>query len=132
MIVLDENLDNRWLINAIATWYPGQVVALPTLRPATLVKDEAISSLLQKVNHPTFITINDNDFWKITRPHHKFCLVAFAMPKECIFEIPEMLRTFFRLPEFRTKAQRMGKIVRIRPQRAEYYGMDRQIHEISW
>lgn len=58
MIVVDENLHDRRIMEAISAWYPGQVVSVTTLRPRTVIKDEAIPALLLKATQPTFVTIN--------------------------------------------------------------------------
>jgi len=63
MIVLDENLHDRRIIQAIAIWYSGQVVSVTTLRPRSIIKDDAIPILLRRTTLPTFITINVADFW---------------------------------------------------------------------
>jgi hypothetical protein len=54
MIVVDENLHDQRIMRAISAWYPGQVVSVTTLRPRTVIKDEAIPALLLKVVQPTF------------------------------------------------------------------------------
>lgn len=46
--------------------------------------------------------------------------------------IPNILRNLFWLPPFRTKAARMGKIIRVRPSGIEYYMIDRKIHFLPW
>jgi hypothetical protein len=58
MIVLDENLTDQQLIRAIAAWYRGNVTFITTLRPQTIIKDDAIPGLLLTVPSPTFVTIN--------------------------------------------------------------------------
>ncbi len=58
MIVLDEHLYDARLEDALAAWYPGQIVYLRTLRPKTLIKDDAVATLLLQMKHPTFVTIN--------------------------------------------------------------------------
>jgi hypothetical protein len=43
-----------------------------------------------------------------------------------------LLRRFFRLPAFETKALRMGKVIRLAPNRIRYYESDRHIHSLPW
>jgi hypothetical protein len=62
MIVLDEHLHDARLEFALARWYPGQIVQLKLLRPRTLIKDDAVPSLLRQLKQPTFVTINWSDF----------------------------------------------------------------------
>src|SRR3990170_2679602 len=84
MIVVDENLHDQRIIRAISDWFPGRVVSVTTLRPKTVIKDDAIPALLCKADQPTFVTINVSDFWKKVEPHAGYCIVGAAMPKERI------------------------------------------------
>ena len=131
MVVLDENLKDNRIRIAIAQWYQGQVVFIRDLRPNTIIKDEAIPSLLQRVNEPTFVTINVGDFWIQTTPSSRFCIIAIEIPKERSLEIPELLRGILQLDAFKTKASRMGKVIRWTPTRIEYYEANQKIHIVS-
>ena len=115
MIVVDEQIHGRRIRNAIAAWYPGQVVSIKNLRPNTLIKDDAIPLLLRQARQPTFVTINADDFWRRMPAHHSYCIVAFPFPKERRHEVPDLLRLLLRHPELRTKAQRVGKILQVTP-----------------
>lgn len=64
MIVLDEQLLGRSLERAITAWYGGSVQFITELRPNTVIKDEAIPLLLRQQRQPTFVTINERDFWQ--------------------------------------------------------------------
>lgn len=132
MIVVDENLHSRSLMAAIAKWYQGQVISVTALRPGTIIKDEAIPALLLTVNQPTFVTINTNDFWPGVPSHSGYCIVAFAWPKERVFDVGPWLRRLFRVPDFRSKAMRMGKVARISDVQVAYYQANRQIRYIAW
>ncbi len=132
MIVVDENIHDERILKAMAVWYPGQVVSITTLRPGTIIKDEAIPALLLQVTQPTFVTINVNDFWRRARPHSGYCIVAASIPKERVAEIPALLQALFRQPDLRTKTARMGKVIRLSPERIEYYGLDWEIHTLLW
>ena len=131
MIVLDENIHDQRIIAAISAWYPGQVVSVTTLRPNSIIKDDALPALLRKVNQPTFVTINSDDFWRRAEPHADYCIVNVALPKERIREISTLLQRLFRLPEFKTKFARMGKIVRLNPNRIEYYESERRVRRLD-
>lgn len=48
MIVVDESIDNALVLQAVADWYPGRVVSIRSLRPATLIHDETIPTLLHQ------------------------------------------------------------------------------------
>ncbi len=131
MIVVDENIHDQRIMQAISAWYPGQVISLTTLRPNTVIKDHAIPALLLKVAQPTFITTNVADFWKKVQPHNAYCMVTIALPKERMREVPALLRRLFRHSDLKTKAARMGKVVRLTSNRIKYYESDRQVHALS-
>jgi hypothetical protein len=76
--------------------------------------------------------INVTDFWRKVRPHSEYCIVAVALPKERAREVPDLLRRFFRLPAFETKALRMGKIIRLAPNRIRYYESDQRVQSLLW
>lgn len=44
--------------------------------------------------------------------------------------MPGLLRLIFRMPEFNTKALRMGKIMRVYASRIDYYAADRELHTL--
>jgi hypothetical protein len=110
MIIVDKNLRTPRVIKAISTWYRGKVIPViscpvgTTLRPNTIVKDDAIPALLQGANRPTFVTINVTDFWGRVPPHAGYCIIAIVLPQERAREVPDWLRGLFALPEFKTKA----------------------------
>lgn len=121
MIVLDEQLLGRGLETAIASWYPGSVCFIHELRPQTIVKDEAISSLLQHQRQPTFVTINERDFWLKIEADPRYCVICFALSDSQAKLIPPLLKTLLRAPEFRTKAKRMGRVIRITKAEISFY-----------
>jgi hypothetical protein len=61
MIVLDENIARQSVLAGLQ-WYEGKVVSIKTLRPNTVIKDEAIPSLLSKQKQPTFVTTDVSGF----------------------------------------------------------------------
>lgn len=48
MIVVDENIHARSIMEAISRWYTGQVISVTALRPNTLIKDDSIPMLLMQ------------------------------------------------------------------------------------
>lgn len=132
MLIIDENLHDQRIMVALSTWYPGQVVSVVTLRPGTVIKDEAIPGLLLTATQPTFITINIDDFWRKAQPHRAYCIVTLALPKERAQQVPLFLRRFFRLAAFRTKALRMGKVIRLSQDRIEYYESGWHLQSLQW
>src|SRR5262249_52352740 len=59
MIVLDEQLLGRGIERNIARWYRGSVQFIIDLRPDTVIKDDAIPTLLRQQPQPIFVTINE-------------------------------------------------------------------------
>lgn len=132
MIVLDEQLLGRNIEQEIAKWYRGAVQFIIDLRPTTIIKDDAVPQLLGQLNQPTFVTINEKDFWRKVAIDNRYCLVCFALPDSRAGEIPASLRALLRRPEFRTKAKRMGKVLRITREAIQYYTFKkRQIRTIA-
>jgi len=124
VIVLDEHLKMQNLRVQILSYYRGRVCLIDELRPSTNIKDDNIPELLIQQNSPTFVTINSRDFWRKTGAHSKYCIICFAIDDLRIGEIPEALRQLFKLQLFRSKAQRMGKIIRISDAGIKYYEKD--------
>ena len=134
MIVLDENLNDHRIVSAISAWFSGQVILITKLRTESQIKDDAIPALLHHTNQPIFVTINVKDFWKKKKafPHQGYCIINVDVPEERIHDVPKFLRRLFRLPDFKTKALRMGKIIRLTQNGIEYYERDRRIHSLQW
>lgn len=109
MIVLDEQLLGRDIEKQIARWYQRAICFIIDLRPNTVIKDDAIHKLLQSENEPTFITINETDFWRKTTINRQFCLVCFALPDSRALEIPARLRNLFDQALFDSKKEMNGK-----------------------
>jgi hypothetical protein len=124
MIVLDEQLLGRDLEEQIARWYQGAVCFIVDLRPNTVIKDDAIPKLLQQENQPTFVTINESDFWRRAAINDQFCMVCFALPDSRVKEIPARLRKLLDHPLFDTKNKRMGKIIRVAEKEIDYYSIN--------
>jgi hypothetical protein len=100
---------------------------------ALVIKDEAIPTLLRRVDQTTFVTINHTDFWRRIPAERAFCLVCFRLSADQAQEIPDLLRRLLRLPEFRTKRERMGKVALISRRGIQYYShRDKLIHILGW
>jgi hypothetical protein len=124
VIVLDEQLLGRAIEDDIARWYPGAVCFIIDLRPGTVIKDEAIPTLLSRESKPTFVTINETDFWRKMAITDRFCVVCVALPDSRVPEIPALLQRLLRHPDFRAKAKRMGRVVRLTATDAACYTTD--------
>lgn len=128
MIVLDEQLLGRNIEVEIAQWYRGTVRFITDLRPHTVIKDDAVPELLRQQNQPTFVTINERDFWQKIVADRRYCVVCFALSDARARDIPLSLRGLLRYPEFKTKAQRMGRVIRVVSQEISYYAFnDRRV-----
>ena len=99
MIVLDEQLLGRDLEQSIAAWYQGSICFITDLRPDTIIKDDAIPMLLRQQSQPTFVTINERDFWRKVAIDEHFCIVCFALPDYRAREIASSLRTLLDISE---------------------------------
>jgi len=69
---------------------------------------------------PTFITI-DRGFWDRRLCHPDYCILYFDRAKNEQQLLPGQLRRLFRLPEFRTRAARMGKVASVRQDAVSYW-----------
>jgi hypothetical protein len=103
MIVLDEQLLGRGLEQDIAHWYRGTIQFITDLRPHTIVKDEAIPALLRQQPQPTFVTINERDFWRKVAADRRYCIVCFVLSDARAREIAPALRALLRVQTFEPK-----------------------------
>jgi hypothetical protein len=72
---------------------------------------QQIIPLLHRMRRPTLFT-RDQDFYKPELRHPGYCLVYLDVLPD---QVAEYTRRFLRHKAFRTQAQRMGKVVRLRP-----------------
>jgi hypothetical protein len=104
----------------------GEFVTSPNLRPDTVIKDEAVPSLLLRERQPTFVTGDVTGFWHKVKPHPNFCIVCFGLPAERWHRIPLLLRHLFRTEGFRTKRERMGKVALVTETTVRFYAFGQQ------
>ena len=121
MLMLDEQLLGHDLDTALARWYRGPVLFITDLRPGSVIKDDAIPVLLRQQHQATFVTINESDFWQRVTIDRRFCVVCFALPDSRASEIAQRLRAVFKSSAFRTKARRMGTVLRVTHTAVSYY-----------
>ena len=121
MIVLDEQLKKVGVQEAISRWYRGRVCTINDLRPGSVIKDEIVPVLLRTAAQPTFVTVNWPDFWPHTLAHPGFCVICFTVLPDSAVEVSPLLRRLLRLPAFKTKAARMGKVARVSGEQVTYY-----------
>jgi hypothetical protein len=90
---------------------------------------EDIIPLLHTLQRPTFFT-RDHGFYHPPLRHAGYCLVYLEVGAD---ETAEYIRRFLRHRAFRSRAQRMGKVIRLRQTGINYW----QVHEqkeldLSW
>lgn len=73
------------------------------------MQDEEIVPLLHTLRQPTFLT-RDADFYERRLCHAKYCLVYLAVEK---YEAAFFARRVLRHPSLKTKAWRMGCVIRV-------------------
>jgi len=133
MIVLDEQLRNSGVEEACREWYRGRVRNIASLRPGTVIKDDAIPVLLRRVPGTTFVTINVSDFWRRQSADRHYCLACFPLPDDRTDEIAGSLRRLFRVSSFATKQARCGKVARVAPSGVRYYAVgERRTRFLPW
>jgi len=121
MIVVDEQLADPRIIRSISNWYKGKVISVIEVRPHTTVPDDAIPELLRQLKAPTFVTINYHHFWQRVQASSAYCVICVKLPAERSLEVPQLLRTVFSRPNWRTKRGRMGSVISLRDRRVSYY-----------
>ncbi|MBI3245376.1 MAG: hypothetical protein HYZ50_02580 [Deltaproteobacteria bacterium] len=90
---------------------------------------EDILPLLHRLKQPTFFTL-DHGFYHPTLRHQRYCLVFLDVWDD---EAAEYIRRLLRHSEFRTRAQRMGKVVRVRHSGVNYWQIEeKEERTASW
>lgn len=124
-LVLDDQLDLQRIVPALEGWITS--VRLQNLRPAEQILDERVPELLLTLNRPTFVTI-DRGFWNRKLSHAGYCILVFALATDEQQMLPGLLRRVLRLPQFETRAARMGKIARVQKRALTFWeGAERKI-----
>jgi hypothetical protein len=79
------------------------------------------------------VTTHVPDFWQRILTHTRYSIVCLSLPNERLYQLPTLLRRLFRLPELRTRAGRMGKVIRATSEQVQYYTVgDNRIHFLTW
>lgn len=90
---------------------------------------EQIIPLLHDLRRPTFFT-QDHGFYHPKLRHPGYCLVYLDVAPH---EAADFIYRFLRHPDFRTQAQRMGKVIRLRHNRITYWQVGQEgVHLIGW
>jgi len=129
-IILDDQLFDLEVLIPLARWITVQ--RLRDLHPAEVIKDDRVPLLLRQLRQPTFVTI-DMGFWDRGLRDARYCLLCFPLRNDEQFRLPELLRRLFQLPEFRTKAARMGRVARVGSTQIDCWALgDEHPHRLSW
>jgi hypothetical protein len=129
-IILDDQLFDLEVLLPIARW--ATVRRLRDLRPAEVIKDERVPVLLRQLRQPTFVTI-DMGFWRKGLRDIRYSVLCFPLSNDEQDKLPELLRALLRLPGFRSKSMRMGKVARVAVGRVDYWQLgDESLHRLPW
>ncbi len=128
MIILDEDIDTHQR-QQLEAWkirfrYIGMHVGWFGMKDRNNV-----IPLLHRLRRPTFFS-RDHGFYDRELRHRGYCLVHLDVsPKEAA----EYVRRFLRHPSFRTQAQRMGKVVRVRHSGLAWWEIGAKVERaVSW
>ena len=128
-IIIDEQLTYRLVVEPIRTWIT--VRRIKELRPRQIIKDDRVLQILCRLKQPTFVTI-DAGFYDKRKRDKRYCILYFALTTRQQGQIPNLLRRLLRLPEFRTKAARMGKMAQVKQTTVTYWQLgDDELHELE-
>ncbi|MBI3949051.1 MAG: hypothetical protein HY314_01145 [Acidobacteria bacterium] len=109
MNILDENID-FYQIQRLKAWkIHFRQIGVEVGRSGMRDRNEIIPRL-HTLRRPTFFT-RDHDFYHPTLRHAGYCLVYLDVEFD---EAADFIRRFLRHKAFRTQAQRMGKVIRLR------------------
>lgn len=122
MIVLDEQLADPRIIEAISRFYRGRVVPITRLADARrVIHDEAVPRVLQQQRGCLFVTINVRHFWRRMPGHPRYGIVCLEVAGDRALDTPAMIRRLLSQPGFRTRSQRCGKVILVSPTAIRYY-----------
>src|ERR1051325_6929266 len=117
-IVLDDDIDLDDVVPGLTRWITW--TRLQSLRPGQRILDDRVPEILLTLRRPTFVTI-DSDLCRREFCHSGYCILWFNLRTEEQHELPNLLRRLFRLPEFASRAARMGKVARVLKQSVTYW-----------
>lgn len=106
MIILDENIIDNQRRQLISWRMRIHQIGFEVGRKG--MKDREIIPFLHQLKQPTFFT-RDDDFYERRLCHSGYCVVYLEVRKE---EIATFVRRVLRQKAFKTKAKRMGKVIR--------------------
>ena len=127
-IVLDEYLGRTEVLDPLQKWITA--TKIEDLAPDETLKDDRIFRILWNQKQPTFVTL-DAGFFHKKHCDQRYCLMYYVVPRQQQSRIPVLLRRLLRLSEFKTKAVRMGKVVRVSEREIEFWQLgDEKRHTV--
>jgi hypothetical protein len=116
VIILDYNI-TRDQAELLKKWHIrfqriGVEIGLPSWND-----QQEILRWLHRAKQTTFFT-RDADFFRLWLCHKNYCLVMIDAEE---VETALLIKRFLRLPAFRTKAKRCGKVFRLSPNRVIWW-----------
>jgi hypothetical protein len=109
MHLLDENVKDSAYAQLAAWRIRVQKIGQGVGRAS--MSDEEIIPLLHRLKSVTFFT-HDRDYYRQRLCHARYCLAFLDVAEK---RAAETIRSFLRHPDFRTWAQRKGKVIRVNP-----------------
>jgi hypothetical protein len=107
VILLDENINQSQLLLLRSWRIRAHLIGQDISRKG--IQDEQIIPLLHGLSRPTFFT-RDVGFYDHELCHVRYCIVFLAVHR---YEAASFIRRFLRHAAFRTRANRMGRVVRV-------------------
>lgn len=130
LFILDDHLARVAVRERVLHWATAQYVR--DLRPGEVVKDDRILDILRTLQRPTFISV-DHSFWNRDHRDSRYCIVYLALRGRDHGRAPDLLRRLLRLPEFRARAVRMGKVVHLGEDHVRWWQLgDQTEHAVYW
>jgi hypothetical protein len=121
LFILDDHLARSAVRERVLCWATAQYVR--DLRPGEVVKDERILDILCTLHRPTSVRV-DHSFWSRDHRDPRYCIVYVALRGRDHTHVPDLLRRLLRLPEFHTRAARMGKAVQLGEDHVRWWQLD--------
>jgi hypothetical protein len=129
-LILDDQLSVRRVLTPIQKWIT--VERLQDLRPGEVVLDDRVPEILRTQKQATFVTI-DQDFWAQHWSDPSYAILYFALRNDQQRDLPALLRALLRRTEFCTRANRMGKVVRVSTATVEWWQFHRaDLQQVTW
>lgn len=128
--ILDEQLAVNEVLNPLQRRL--KVQRLVELRPGEHILDDRIPEILLTLTKPAFVTL-DSDFWNVDLCHPGYAILYFALSDDDQDQVPHLLMELLKLDPFKTRARRMGKVVRVGKTLIQYWQRgSNTLHEIPW